>query len=111
MKNMIKQKKKTIMIAVALCMLLGSGLVLSKLLGVSFAKNDIKLGDEVKFGNAIYEFDDSEHLYASYIRPIKKTATVSIPDTIKVKGVTLKVTGIQYDAFLMVQNLLYINRR
>lgn len=39
MKNMITTKKKTIIIAVALCMLLVSGLVLSKLLGVSFAND------------------------------------------------------------------------
>lgn len=99
MKNKNKTKKVTIVTAMAICMVSVVVLMAIKLLGVSFAKNDIKLGDEVKFGNAIYEFDDSEHLYASYIRPIKKTATVSIPDTIKVKGVTLKVTGIQYDAF------------
>ena len=99
MKNKNKTKKVTIVTAMAICMVSVAVLIAIKLLGVSFAKNDIKLGDEVKFGNAIYEFDDSEHLYASYIRPIKNTATVSIPDTIKVKGVTLKVTGIQYDAF------------
>lgn len=99
MKNKNKTKKVTIVTAMTICMVSVAVLIAIKLLGVSFVKNDIKLGDEVKFGNAIYEFDDSEHLYASYIRPIKNTATVSIPDTIKVKGVTLKVTGIQYDAF------------
>jgi|InofroStandDraft_1065614.scaffolds.fasta_scaffold67126_3 hypothetical protein len=51
MRNMIK----TIIVAAALCILLVSGLVLSRLLGVSFAKNNIRKGDEIKSGNAIYE--------------------------------------------------------
>lgn len=99
MKNMITTKKKTIIIAVALCMLLVSGLVLSKLLGVSFAKNDIKDGDEIKSGNAIYEVINHNNLLVEYMHPIKKTATVSIPDVIKAKGETLKVASIKYDAF------------
>lgn len=38
-------------------------------------------------------------MLVEYIHPIKKTATVSIPDVIKAKGETLKVASIQYNAF------------
>ncbi len=55
MKNIMKQKKKLIVTAMALCMLLIGGVTIANLLGVSFAKNNIRKGDEIKSGNAIYE--------------------------------------------------------
>ncbi len=99
MKNIMKQKKKLIVTAMALCMLLIGGVTIANLLGVSFAKNNIRKGDEIKSGNAIYEVINQNDLLVEYIHPIKKTATVSIPDAIKAKGETLKVASIQYNAF------------
>lgn len=99
MKNKNKTKKVTIVTAMAICMVSAAVLIAIKLLGVSFAKNNIKDGDELKSGNAIYNVIDQNDLLVEYMHPIKKTATVSIPDVIKAKGETLKVASIQYDAF------------
>lgn len=99
MKNKNKTKKVTIVTVMAICMVSAAVFVTIKLLGVSFAKNNIKDGDEIKSGNAIYNVIDQNNLLVEYMHPIKKTATVSIPDVIKAKGETLKVASIQYDAF------------
>ncbi len=95
MRNMIKTKKKTIMIAVALCMLLVSGLVLSKLLGVSFAGSNVGQGDTVKVGNGKYKIISEYDSFAQYIAPTKNSVkTVTIPDTINAGGKTYKVVSI-----------------
>ncbi len=93
--NMIKQKKKTIIVAAALCMLLISGLILSKLLGVSFAENNVGQGDTVKVGNGKYKIISEYDSFAQYIGPTKRSVkSVTIPDTIKVGGKTYKVVSI-----------------
>ncbi len=95
MKNMIKTKKKTIIVAAALCMLLISGLILSKLLGVSFAENNVGQGDTVKVGNGKYKIISEYDSFAQYIGPTKRSVkSVTIPDTIKVGGKTYKVVSI-----------------
>lgn len=99
MKNKNKTKKITIVTAMAICMVSAAVLIAIKLLGVSFAKDDIKDGDKIKSGNAMYEVINHNNLLVEYMHPIKKTATVSIPDVIKAKGETLKVASIKYDAF------------
>ncbi len=93
--NMIKQKKKTIIVAAALCMLLISGLILSKLLGVSFAENNVGQGDTVKVGNGKYKIISEYDSFAQYIGPTKRSVkSVTIPDTIKAGGKTYKVVSI-----------------
>ncbi len=95
MKNMIKTKKKTIIVAAALCMLLISGLILSKLLGVSFAENNVGQGDTVKVGNGKYKIISEYDSFAQYIGPTKRSVkSVTIPDTIKAGGKTYKVVSI-----------------
>lgn len=94
MRNMIKSRKKTIIIAVALCMLLG-GMVLSKLLGVSFANNNMST---VKVGNGSYMLKTGSKVngnIAVYLGPVNSSvASVTIPDTIEVKGTTYSVTEV-----------------
>lgn len=93
--NMIKSRKKTIIISVALCMLLISGMVLSRLLGVSFAGNNAGQGDTVKVGNGKYKIISEYDSFAQYVGPTKRSVkTVTIPDTIKVGGKTYKVVSI-----------------
>ena len=95
MKNMIKTKKKTIIVAAALCMLLISGLILSKLLGVSFAENNVGQGDTVKIGNGKYKIISEYDSFAQYIGSTKRSVkSVTIPDTIKAGGKTYKVVSI-----------------
>ncbi len=92
---MIKTKKKTIIVAAALCMLLISGLILSKLLGVSFAENNVGQGDTVKVGNGKYKIISEYDSFAQYIGPTKRSVkSVTIPDTIKAGGKTYKVVSI-----------------
>ena len=95
MRNMIKTKKKTIIVAAALCMLLISGLILSKLLGVSFAENNVGQGDTVKIGNGKYKIISEYDSFAQYIGSTKRSVkSVTIPDTIKAGGKTYKVVSI-----------------
>lgn len=95
MKNKMEAKKKTIIVAVALCMLLVSGLVLSKLLGVSFANDNMST---VKVGNGSYMLKTGSKVngnIAVYLGPVNSSvASVTIPDTIKVKGTTYSVTEV-----------------
>ena len=92
---MIKTKKKTIIVAAALCMLLISGLILSKLLGVSFAENNVGQGDTVKIGNGKYKIISEYDSFAQYIGSTKRSVkSVTIPDTIKAGGKTYKVVSI-----------------
>lgn len=99
MKNMVKTRRKIIIAAMVVCMLSVSWVIITNLLGVSFAKNNIKLYGEVKTGNAMYEVINQSDLLVEYMYPVKKTVTVSIPDVIKVKGKTLKVASIKAGAF------------
>lgn len=105
---MIKTKKKTIIVAVALCMLLVSGLVLSKLLGVSFANNNMST---VKVGNGSYilypeSLNPAWGDTALYLGPINSSVTsVTIPDTIKVRGVTYSVTEVEETAMLYCEKV------
>ena len=93
--NMIKSRKKTIIISVAICMLLISGMVLSRLLGVSFAENNVGQGDTVKVGNGKYKIISEYDSFAQYVGPTKRSVkTVTIPDTIKTGGKTYKVVSI-----------------
>ena len=95
MKNMIKTKKKLIVTAMALCMLLVGGVIIARLLGVSFAENNVGQGDTVKVGNGKYKIISEYDSFAQYVGPTKDSVvSVTIPDTIKAGGKTYKVVSI-----------------
>lgn len=98
MKNMVKTKNKSIIAAVLVCMVLLSGVIVVKLLDVSFAKNKVKLYDEFKSGNGRYEVTDENNLFVKYLYPVKDATTLTIPDTVKYKGETLKVVSIKQNS-------------
>ena len=95
MKNMIKTKKKLAITAMAVFMLLVGGVIIAKLLGVSFAENNVGQGDTVKVGNGKYKIISEYDSFAQYVGPTKRSVkTVTIPDTIKAGGKTYKVVSI-----------------
>lgn len=95
MKNIMKQKKKLTITAMAVFMLLVGGVIIARLLGVSFAENNVGQGDTVKVGNGKYKIISEYDSFAQYVGPTKRSVkTVTIPDTIKVGGKTYKVVSI-----------------
>ncbi|MFG6329079.1 MAG: hypothetical protein K1W06_06325, partial [Lachnospiraceae bacterium] len=98
MKNKMKPKNKAAIVAALICMIIISGVIVTKLLDVSFAKNKVKLYDEFKSGNGRYEVINENDLFVKYLYPIKDAATVNIPDTVEYKGETLKVVCIRGNA-------------
>lgn len=107
MKNMIKTKKKLAITAMAVFMLLVGGVIIAKLLGVSFAENNVGQGDTVKVGNGKYKIISEYDSFAQYVGPTKRSVkTVTIPDTIKAGGKTYKVVSIGDEAFSYSCNTL-----
>lgn len=98
--NMIKQKKKLTIIAMALCMMIVAAGILARILGISFAGSNVGQGDTVKVGNGKYVIISEYDSFAQYVEPVKKSASsVTIPDTIKAGGKTYKVVSIEQYAF------------
>lgn len=103
MKNMIR----TIIVAVILCMVLLTGVILTKILGVSFASSNTGQGDIVKVGNGKYKIISEYDAFVQYVEPVKKKApSVTIPDTIKTGGKTYMVVSIGDGAFSYSCNTL-----
>ena len=95
MKNMIKTKKKLAITAMAVFMLLVGGVIIARLLGVSFAENNVGQGDKIKVGNGKYKIISEYDSFAQYVGPTKNSVvSVTIPDTIKTGGKTYKVVSI-----------------
>ena len=92
---MIKTKKKLAITAMAVFMLLVGGVIIARLLGVSFAENNVGQGDTVKVGNGKYKIISEYDSFAQYVGPTKDSVvSVTIPDTIKAGGKTYKVVSI-----------------
>ncbi len=95
MKNMIRTKNVKIIVTVILCMVLLTGVILTKILGVSFASSNVGQGDIVKVGNGKYKIISEYDAFVQYVEPTKKSVvSVTIPDTIKAGGKTYKVVSI-----------------
>ncbi len=95
MKNMIRTKNVKIIVAVILCMILLTGVILTKISGVSFAGSNVGQGDIVKVGNGKYKIISEYDAFVQYVEPVKKKApSVTIPDTIKAGGKTYMVVSI-----------------
>ena len=92
---MVRTKNVKIIAAVILCMVLLTGVILTKILGVSFASSNTGQGDIVKVGNGKYKIISEYDAFVQYVGPTKKSVvSVTIPDTIKTGGKTYKVVSI-----------------
>lgn len=95
MKNIMKQKNKAIIAAMLVCMVLVTGIIVTKLLGVSFAGDNAGQSGIVKVGNGKYKIISEYDSFAQYVGPTKQSvSSVTIPDTIKTGGKAYKVVSI-----------------
>lgn len=93
MKNMVNQKKTTITTSMVIAMLVVTAMVISKLMGFSFASNSFVAS------NNKYIIMSEKKLEVQFTGISKKSVTsVNIPDTVKIKGQTYKVTNIKSGA-------------
>ena len=97
---MIKTRKKLAITALAVVMIIVTVFVIARSLWLSFAVSGTSPSGNVTINGGKYLFEGTENdlLYgdiAKYLGPTKDSATsVTIPDTIKVKGYTYSVTKI-----------------
>ncbi len=93
MKNMIKSKKTTITASMVIAMVVVTAIVISKLMGFSFADNTFVVS------NGKYIVTNEKKLTVQYVGASKKTVTsVNIPATVKINGQSYKVTSIKANA-------------
>lgn len=93
MKNIMKQKKTTITTSMVIAMLVVTAMVISKLMGFSFADNTFTVL------NGKYIITSEKNMTAQYTGVSKNSVTsVNIPATIKIKEKNYKVTSIKENA-------------
>lgn len=93
MRNMIKTKKVTIIASMVIAMLVVTAIIVSKLMGFSFASNTFVAS------NNKYIITSEKKLEVQFMGISKKSVTsINIPDTVKINGQTYKVTNIKSGA-------------
>ena len=93
MKNIMKQKKTTITASMVIAMLVVTAMVISKLMGLSFADNTFTVL------NGKYIITSEKNMTAQYTGVSKNSVTsVNIPSTVEINGQMYKVTSIKANA-------------